>query len=393
MSMLPRCCRPARLRSHVQVGTERKRTRAELGNQVGWSGHAAATATASRTLAGWHLDSTGQPVQTPIKHAAALAHHACAGRCGGGWSLWPSQRMGYGRVVRSRESAAASLTACTTTAQGGTRTPRTPAPAPPGLGDQPKGIWEGGGGGATTAAGSQRMGTASHSAVASASATIHHVLGTASAGPVEDVGQIGEDAAQTSHVVGHCSIVRTATATTTTAPNGSPGKEERRVGSAVALLEHPPLSSTVGSPLNGQGGPIRTQLLLSTWRSRRCGSGVGGDAAGYHLGGDGGGGRGAGGAGRGRGGSSDVLAVDVDVGVGGGRLESQGWRQAGQKAGGAGAASFSKQEEGMGSHTARGIDGCRRWCLVPRTGGLVVGDRSRRHVGGTPLVGLFVGHR
>ena len=31
----------------------------------------------------------------------------------------------------------------------------------------------------------------------------HHVVGTAPAGPVEDAGQIGEDAAQTPHVAGH----------------------------------------------------------------------------------------------------------------------------------------------------------------------------------------------
>ena len=105
-----------------------------------------------------------------------------------------------------------------------------------------------------------------------ASSTLHHVVGTASAGPVEDAGQIGEDASQASHVAGHCSIVRpaattaTTTTTTTTAPKGSPGYEGC-VGPAVALLEHPPLArSTVGSPIDRQGGPVRTQLLLSTCR-------------------------------------------------------------------------------------------------------------------------------
>ena len=43
-------------------------------------GHAAAAPTISgsstRTLAGWHLNPAGQPVQTPITHAAALSHHA-----------------------------------------------------------------------------------------------------------------------------------------------------------------------------------------------------------------------------------------------------------------------------------------------------------------------------
>lgn len=106
---LPRCCCSPRLRSQAQVGTERQRTRAKLGNEVGRRRQAVAAATASSSAPGGrHLDSAGEPVQALIKHIAAdLAHHACAGRCGSRWSLGPSQWMRLGGVVRTLRPAAA----------------------------------------------------------------------------------------------------------------------------------------------------------------------------------------------------------------------------------------------------------------------------------------------
>ena len=109
VSALPRCCCSLRPRSQAQVGTERQRTRAKLGNEVGRRRQAVATATASSSAPGGrHLDPAGQPVQALIEHiAAALAHHACAGRCGSRWSLGPSQWMRLGGVVRTLRPAAA----------------------------------------------------------------------------------------------------------------------------------------------------------------------------------------------------------------------------------------------------------------------------------------------
>lgn len=106
---LPRCCCSPRLRSQAQVGTERQRTRAKLGNEVGRRRQAVAAATASSSAPGGrHLDSAGEPVQALIKQIAAdLAHHACAGRCGSRWSLGPSQWMRLGGVVRTLRPAAA----------------------------------------------------------------------------------------------------------------------------------------------------------------------------------------------------------------------------------------------------------------------------------------------